>query len=55
MKYDMGHSASLQFYVGIPRIFQTMNHVSSNNLSLKCQWFTPSGWKDIGIRVCGKD
>ena len=27
-----------------------MNSVRSNNLSLKYQRFTPSDWKDIGIR-----
>ena len=26
-----------------PLIFQTMNSVRSNNLSLKNQWYTPSG------------
>ena len=29
-----------------PYIFQPMNYVSSNNLSLKNQRFTPIGWKD---------
>ena len=32
-----------------PLIFQTMNSVSSNSLSLKQQMFAPSGCKDIGI------
>ena len=32
-----------------PQIFQTMNYVRSNNLSLKYQRFTPSGCKDTGI------
>ena len=32
------------------RIFQTMNSVRSNNLSLKYHKFTPSGCKDIGTR-----
>ena len=27
-----------------------MNSVGSNNLSLKCQRFTPTGCKDIGIK-----
>ena len=31
-------------------IFQTMNFVRSNYLSLKYQSYTPSGCKDIGIR-----
>ena len=31
-------------------IFQTLNSVKSNNVSLKCQRPTPSGGKDIGIR-----
>ena len=35
-------------------IFQTMKSVRSNNLSLKYQTFTPSGCKDIRIRVCVK-
>ena len=30
-------------------LFQTMNSVESNNLSLKQQRFTPSGCKDIWI------
>ena len=33
-----------------PQIFQTMNSVRSNNLSLKYQSFTTVGCKDIGIR-----
>ena len=33
-----------------PWIFPTMNYIRSNNLSLKWQRFTPSGWKDIWIR-----
>ena len=33
-----------------PLIFQTMNYVGSNNLSLKYQRFTTLGVKDIGIR-----
>ena len=33
-----------------PFIFQTMNSVRSNCLSLKYQRFVPSGCKDIGIR-----
>ena len=33
-----------------PQIFQTMNSVGSNNLSLNYQWFSPSGCKDKGIR-----
>ena len=33
-----------------PYIFQTMNSVRSNYLSLKYQSYTPSGCKDIGIR-----
>ena len=32
------------------KIFKTMNSVSSNNLSLKYQGFTPSDSKDIGIK-----
>ena len=32
-----------------PWIFQTMNSVKSNNLSLKYQRFTTSGSKDIGV------
>ena len=31
-------------------IFQTINSGRSNSLSLKYQRFTPSGWKDIGVR-----
>ena len=34
-----------------PEIFQSMNYVRSNNLSLKYQRFTPSGCTDIGIRI----
>ena len=33
-----------------PLIFQTMNSVRSNNLSLKYQRFTPSSCRDIVIR-----
>ena len=33
-----------------PFIFQTINSVRINNLSLKYSWFTPPGCKDIGIR-----
>ena len=32
-------------------MFQTMNSVKLNNLSLKYQRFTPLGCKDIGIRI----
>ena len=32
-----------------PFIFQTINYVRSNGLSLKYQRFTSSGWKDIGF------
>ena len=31
-------------------IFQTMNSVRSNNLSLKYQRVIPPDWKDIGVR-----
>ena len=46
---------TLDFHVPIslkpkPLIFQTMNYVGSNNLSLEYQWFTPSGCTDKGIR-----
>ena len=34
---------------GRPLIFQSMNYVRSNNLSLKYQMFTPTGCKDIEI------
>ena len=34
-----------------PYIFQTMNSVKSNNLSLKYQMFTTSGSKDIGVYI----
>ena len=34
---------------GRPLIFQTMNSVRSNNVSLKYQRFTSSGCKDIGF------
>ena len=34
-----------------PQIFQTLNSVRSNNVSLKYQRPTPSGCKDIGIRI----
>jgi len=33
-----------------PEIFQTVNSVWSNDLSLKYQKFKSSDWKDIGIR-----
>ena len=33
-----------------PQIFQTMNSVRSNSVSLKYQRPTPSGCKDIGVR-----
>ena len=33
-----------------PWVFQTDNFVRSNNFNLKYQRFTPSGWKDKGIR-----
>ena len=33
-------------------IFQTINSVRSNSLSLKYQRFTPSGCKAIGVRKC---
>jgi len=33
-----------------PLMFQTMNSVRLNSLSLKYHWFTPSGFKDIRIR-----
>ena len=36
-----------------PQIFQTMNSDGSNNHSLKYQRFTPSGFRDIGIRKLG--
>ena len=32
-----------------PSIFQTMNSVRSNNISLKYQSFTALGFKDIGV------
>ena len=32
-------------------IFQTINYVIENNLSLKCLRFTPKGFIDIGIRI----
>ena len=32
-------------------IFQTMNYVRSNNLNLKYQKFTPSGYKDLGVII----
>ena len=35
-----------------PLIFQTINSVRSNSLSLKYQRFTTSGCKDIGVRKC---
>ena len=35
-----------------PLIFQTINSVRSNSLSLKYQRFTSSGFKDIGVRKC---
>ena len=35
-----------------PLIFQTINSLRSNSLSLKYQRFTPSGCKDIGVRKC---
>ena len=38
-----------------PLIYQTMNNFRSIRLSLKYQRFTPSGCKDIGIRVCDKN
>ena len=43
-----------------PQIFQTINSVRSNNVSLKYQRPTTSGCKDIGIRKfefvsCDKD
>ena len=42
-----------------PTIIQTINYVSTDNLSLKYQRFTPSGCKVIGKRiliwVCDKD
>ena len=31
------------------KTFDISNYVRLINLSLKYQWFTPSGWKDIGI------
>ena len=37
------------------QIFQTMNTVRSNNLSLKYQRLTPSGCKNLGILSLGKD
>ena len=33
-----------------PQIFETMNSVRSNNLSLKYQRFTQSGCRAIGIK-----
>ena len=33
-------------------IFQTINSVRSDSPRLKCQWYTLSGCKDIGIRTC---
>ena len=47
--FDFLVPLSLQPNVG-DLIFQNMNSVRSNNLRLKYQRFTPSGWKDIGIR-----
>ena len=39
-----------------PKIFQTMNSMRSNNISLKYQRFTTSGCKDLGIRkISDKD
>ena len=35
---------------GRPWIFQTLNSVKTSNLSLKNQWFTAIGCKDIGSR-----
>ena len=35
---------------GIESLPQTLNSVKSNNLSLKYQRFTPSGYKDIKIK-----
>ena len=34
-----------------PLIFQTINSVRSNNLCLKYPRFTPSGYRDKGIRL----
>ena len=33
------------------KIFQTISSVRTNNLSLKCQWCTLFGCKDIGIGI----
>ena len=45
------------YTLGRPQIFQTMISVRSNNLTLNCQRFTPSGFKnkDQKILVCVKD
>ena len=38
-----------------PQIFQTMNSIRSNNVSLKYQRFATLGSKDYKFRVCDKD
>ena len=51
----MSFCHKLWFYYS--QISQTINHFRSNNDSLKCQRFTPSGCKDSDckIRFCGKN
>ena len=49
-KLWFSNSYNLGTHFPRPLIFQTINYVSSNSLSLKYQRFTPSGCKDIGIK-----
>ena len=48
-KLCFSKSYIFRFQCPRPKIFQTMNSVRSNNISLKYQRFTTFGSKDIGI------
>ena len=51
-KLWFSNSYNLATHSPRPLIFQTINSVRSNSLSLKYQRFTPSGCKDIEVRKC---
>ena len=44
------YASLIRFICRKPQIFQTMNSLKLNNLSMKYQRFTPTGCKDIEMR-----
>ena len=51
--FELKHSnytSFIRFMCRKPQIFQTMNSLKLNNLSMKYQRFTPTGCKDIEMR-----